>query len=113
MAKSARHVQRYSYQCVDQVKSGNDILAVSHPNYNTGAATCYGTTSRQKVLRSRMFASVVHVADASSGDATTTDRHRARDSATFVRLRENRNWIPLGAPAAVDAAIESSTTAPS
>ncbi len=40
------------------------------------------------------------------GLATTMARHMARDTATFKRLRENRNSSVRGTSSALDVAIE-------
>src|SRR2546426_6947720 len=56
------------------------------------------STKRHSALISRIC-SIVRARDSSSsGLATTTARHIARDTATLRRLREKRNWSARGSP---------------
>ena len=52
--------------------------------------------------RAASGAGVWHATRTSAGDATTIAAQRARDVATFSRLREYRNSIPRGASSAVE-----------
>ena len=55
----------------------------------------------------RRTLTIVRARDSSnSGLATTNARHIARDTATFRRLRENRNSSVRGTSSALDVAIE-------
>src|SRR5690349_14129508 len=56
---------------------------------------------------------VEHDVSRSLGEATTTARHRAREIATFSRLRQYRNSICRGRSSPDEVAIEISTTADS
>src|SRR3989442_95803 len=65
------------------------------------------STNRHSALISRIC-SIVRARDSSSsGLATTTARHIARDTPTLRRLREKRNWSERGTSSALDVHIES------
>jgi hypothetical protein len=68
---------------------------------------------QQSALTSRICSIVEHEVSKSRVDATITARHRAREIATFSRLREYRNSICRGRSSPEDVAIEISTTAAS
>ena len=64
------------------------------------------STNRQSALISRICSMVRARDSSSSGLATTTARHIARDTATLRRLREKRNCSERGTSSALDVAIE-------
>src|SRR5205823_2022768 len=56
---------------------------------------------------------LLHRTANNEADAVSTEIQRAREIATFIRFRENRNSTPRGMCSPLDAAIEISTTAAS
>ena len=57
-------------------------------------------------IASRICRGLLHSGSNSRGLATTITAHRARDVATFSRLRLKRNSMPRGASSGLDVAIE-------
>src|SRR5688500_6082448 len=68
---------------------------------------------QHSVFTCRSCSTVRHAVPSSCGDANTTERHRAREIATFSLFGENRNSIPRGMCSPLDDASEISTTAAS
>src|SRR3954465_6149289 len=80
---------------------------------NPGRCCAAADLVQQSVLTSRTWFTELQGVYSNSGEANSTDKHRAREIATFNRLRENRNSRPRGMFSPFDDASEMSTTAAS
>src|SRR6266498_3331033 len=64
------------------------------------------STKRQRAFASRICGIVLQFTSSSRGLATRYARQRAREIATFSRLRESRNSSPRGTSSPLELAIE-------
>src|SRR5690606_21467861 len=71
---------------------------------------CLNTGRAQSVFTSRICSTVSHFASCRRGAPKTSASPLARETATLIRLRENRKSMPRGVSSADDAVIETRQT---
>src|SRR5690606_34452108 len=86
---------------------------VSAPEAQPFTTDCPCSPTQHNVFTSATCSTVLHFTSSSRGLATSTERQRAREIATFRRLRLKRNSMCRGISSCPEVVIEISTTAAS
>ena len=113
MPRWKQRARRALCQLCDNSSTGRVAARMRpHPRAGTNAASA-NSTNRHSAFASRICSIVRQLTSSSRGLATRYARHRAREIATFSRLRESRNSRPRGTSSPLELAIEKMTTSAS